>query len=375
MYQLRHIPFPFPTTTFRAEPEPRNSRKGNGEGAAAAAAAAAGHGVDTEASRGSPSGAAAEDGGQGEVCGAVSAGGSESRESMEEDDGEEELEVSLAMSLFDNHLEADIESALAHMGRFGFYLPDVQYVSDLEGLMQYLHEKVRIGKMCLYCQRTFRSAQACRQHMIDKGHCKIRYDDEEDMDEFVDFYDYSSSYGYSAMEREEDSGSDAEDGEGDEELLQPSDGSRRMPRVEVLPSGELLLTRNGKTSRLGVRWLRRYYKQNARVIEERESVLAAQRERLLLMYQRAGVPTSSPLVQERIRTDMLALSNREGSRAISTHVQRAAQPRFVGAELKAARQHFRAFHNRRMKDGMNQNWLMKNKVAGKNRGEGTGVHG
>lgn len=48
--------------------------------------------------------------------------------------------------------------------------------------------------MCLCCQRQFRTAQACRQHMIDKSHCKVKYEDQEDIDEFEDFYDFSSSY-------------------------------------------------------------------------------------------------------------------------------------------------------------------------------------
>jgi pre-60S factor REI1 len=38
---------------------------------------------------------------------------------------------------------ADLDGALAHMAtKHGFFLPDVEYLSDLEGLLGYLHQKV-----------------------------------------------------------------------------------------------------------------------------------------------------------------------------------------------------------------------------------------
>lgn len=53
-----------------------------------------------------------------------------------------------------------------------------------------------VGFMCLWCNekgRTFHSAEAARQHMIDKGHCKMIHEGVA-LAEYAEFYDYSSSY-------------------------------------------------------------------------------------------------------------------------------------------------------------------------------------
>lgn len=54
-----------------------------------------------------------------------------------EDQEEEEIEVNLAQSLFDNHIAEDLPGVLEHMKGFGFYIPDVEYLTDLEGLLTY----------------------------------------------------------------------------------------------------------------------------------------------------------------------------------------------------------------------------------------------
>lgn len=61
---------------------------------------------------------------------------------------------------------------------------------------------------------------------------------------------------------------------------------------EALSSGELLITRDGVSRRIGHRDLRRYYKQNYSLPDQRVSVLAAQREHLLMLYKNAGIETS-----------------------------------------------------------------------------------
>ena len=77
-----------------------------------------------------------------------------------------------------------------------FFIPDVDYVTELENLIIYLGAKVGDGKMCLYCNkrsRTFPSVEAVQKHMRDKGHSKIDYDGDSAL-EYADFYDFSSSY-------------------------------------------------------------------------------------------------------------------------------------------------------------------------------------
>jgi len=47
-----------------------------------------------------------------------------------------------------------------------FYVPDIEYVSDLKGLMNYLGEKISIGNTCIYCHKMFHSLEAIRKHMV-----------------------------------------------------------------------------------------------------------------------------------------------------------------------------------------------------------------
>jgi pre-60S factor REI1 len=103
---------------------------------------------------------------------------------------------------------------LSHMSsQHSFFVPDQDFLHDAAGLLAYLGEKVVIGNLCLYCPnggKEFGSLEAVRKHMIDKAHCKIAFESEEDQAEFADFYAYS---------QEDEAGSDWEDmdvGSGDE---------------------------------------------------------------------------------------------------------------------------------------------------------------
>ena len=108
---------------------------------------------------------------------------------------------------------------LEHMSvSHGFFIPDADYLVDLEGLIRYLGEKIAVGNVCIYCYgrkkgiarikpggdtdegerdaigREFRSLEATRAHMVDKAHCKIAYDTQKEKLEISDFYDFTSSY-------------------------------------------------------------------------------------------------------------------------------------------------------------------------------------
>ncbi|MFH4977794.1 hypothetical protein AB6A40_004503 [Gnathostoma spinigerum] len=79
----------------------------------------------------------------------------------------------------------------------GFSLPYRDYCSDIEGLLTYLGMKVGCGNMCLYCNergRRFRTLDACQKHMRDKSHCQVGQE-ENNLLELEDFYDFSSLYG------------------------------------------------------------------------------------------------------------------------------------------------------------------------------------
>lgn len=99
--------------------------------------------------------------------------------------------------LFCSHHSRSLYKNLQHMtAAHSFFIPDIEFVVDLKGLLLYLGEKVCQGFICLWCndeKKTFQSLEATQQHMCDKGHCKILHEGKTLM-EYYDFYDYSSSY-------------------------------------------------------------------------------------------------------------------------------------------------------------------------------------
>lgn len=154
---------------------------------------------------------------------------------MDEDDEEYELDPSCC---FMCDLEHDaIESCMVHMHKqHGFYVPDVEYLKDPNGLLTFLGLKVNYlacelhfccslslfvislfflvelyltyrtyivqvkrDFMCLYCnerRHPFNSLEAVRKHMEAKSHCKVHYGDggDDEEAELEEFYDYSSRF-------------------------------------------------------------------------------------------------------------------------------------------------------------------------------------
>jgi pre-60S factor REI1 len=196
-----------------------------------------------------------------------------------------------------------IASNLTHMSvTHGFFIPDAEYLVDVSGLIAYLGEKIAVGNVCIYCYgkkrrnanamgklnkdeatdegdigREFRGLEATRRHMIDKAHCKIAFESEEERLEISDYYDFTASYPATSKRksRKAKAGEDweevVEDGENEEvdEIVEEDESdeggseeddedaapSIRMgdtPYELVLPSG----------ARIGHRSLRHYYKQN-----------------------------------------------------------------------------------------------------------------
>lgn len=148
------------------------------------------------------------------------------------------------------------------------YIPDLEFVKDLRGLVAYLGEKVALGFTCLYCPASiqpFHSLHSVRKHMQDKGHCKIRYDG-AGQGELADFYDFTDSYPIV----EDDGNSEYEDLETDEEM----DYLPQQTAIVADDSSELILP-DGRS--LGHRAYRVYYKQNLH-----NSVVRESRERELV---------------------------------------------------------------------------------------------
>lgn len=165
----------------------------------------------------------------------------------DEDDDIEEDTLEVTDCLFCPHHSVSLEENLKHMTRsHSFFIPDLEYVVDLKGLVTYLCEKVGMGNMCLYCNdkgKSFFSLEAVQSHMVDKGHTKMNYDGDAVL-EYADFYDFSSSY--------PDYNPD-EENEGDEIQGRESTVAVNEQTLELcLPSG----------AKIGHRNMRHIYKQN-----------------------------------------------------------------------------------------------------------------
>ena len=165
----------------------------------------------------------------------------------DEDDGIEEDTLEVTDCLFCPHHSVSLEENLKHMTRsHSFFIPDLEYVVDLKGLVTYLCEKVGMGNMCLYCNdkgKSFFSLEAVQSHMVDKGHTKMNYEGDAVL-EYADFYDFSSSY--------PDYNPDKEN-EGDEIQGRESTLAVNEQTLELcLPSG----------AKIGHRNMRHIYKQN-----------------------------------------------------------------------------------------------------------------
>ncbi|KAK2117652.1 hypothetical protein P7K49_004538 [Saguinus oedipus] len=95
--------------------------------------------------------------------------------------------------LFCSRHSSSLMKNVAHMTKVhSFFIPDIEYLSDIKGLITYLGEKVGVGKICLWCNekgKSFYSTEAVQAHMNDKSHCKLFTDGDAAL-EFADFYDF-----------------------------------------------------------------------------------------------------------------------------------------------------------------------------------------
>lgn len=164
-------------------------------------------------------------------------------ESVDSDEWDEDAENPIKENdciFCDTHSD-NLEENLKHMSiAHSFFIPDLEYCIDIEGLVAYLAEKVGLSYICLWCNekgRTFYSLRGVRGHMCDKGHTKMLHEGAV-LAEYAPYYDYSSSY------PDHDEGKNI-----DEEVdIQTLDGDAYSL---VLPSGNVI----------GHRSLMKYYKQ------------------------------------------------------------------------------------------------------------------
>lgn len=183
----------------------------------------------------------------------------------DEEEEEEELPFGEGDAIVNTHClfctapSSTVENNLKHMSsEHSFFVPDLEYLVDVEGLLTYLGEKVGCGFLCLWCNekgKAFQAVEAAQAHMRDKGHTKMLHEGDALL-EYADFYDYRPSYpDYDPdkdveTDMEVECSSKSSQGDDDDEVeVEEVDGDGY---TLVLPSG----------ATVGHRSLLRYYKQS-----------------------------------------------------------------------------------------------------------------
>ncbi|EER00831.1 conserved hypothetical protein [Perkinsus marinus ATCC 50983] len=163
--------------------------------------------------------------------------------------------------LFDNTQHATVEDNLAYMSlKYSFFIPDIDYLKDLPGLLSMLTEKIYERHQCLYCNKIYSGVGAVKSHMIDMKHTRIGTDTDELLADLDPFYDFSSSYLelQAAASQEEGEAYDSDDDDsddwteigsvsGDEEDLDEAVIQTGLQRAQILDDGSLRLP-NGKVA-------------------------------------------------------------------------------------------------------------------------------
>ncbi|POS86250.1 hypothetical protein EPUL_000900, partial [Erysiphe pulchra] len=103
--------------------------------------------------------------------------------------------IDLNRCLFCNLESQSLDQNVTHMQKLhGMFVPERQYLVDIEGLINYFYEKIHDDHQCLYCGKLKHSIFGLQTHMRDKGHCKIPFFTEEEQLEIGEYYDFTSTY-------------------------------------------------------------------------------------------------------------------------------------------------------------------------------------
>ncbi|KAI1141638.1 C2H2 type zinc-finger-domain-containing protein [Hypoxylon sp. FL0543] len=121
--------------------------------------------------------------------------------------------LTLKSCLFCNYDSPTVPLNVVHMERIhSMFIPEKQYLVDLEGLIGALQQRIQEFHECLYCGKVKNSAHAVQTHMRDKGHCKIPYTSEDEQVEIGDYYDFRSTYSDGEESEDEDVEDDRQNG-------------------------------------------------------------------------------------------------------------------------------------------------------------------
>ncbi|EFA84046.1 C2H2-type zinc finger-containing protein [Heterostelium album PN500] len=201
----------------------------------------------------------------------------EEAEKMVEEKIKNTPKLPLEHCLFCRHVSATLDENVDHMAKqHSFFIPDIDFLVDLPGLLRYMSDKIAVGNICLYCSgkgRALHSLEAVQRHMIDLSHCKMNYDTEENSDEYIEFYDFTNSY---------------------KDRSNPDD---ELKDNLVITEGEMILP-DGTV--IGHRDYAVYYKQHYQVANVRQSSIA----KIINQYKTLGwheVTRSTQEIDQKIR--------------------------------------------------------------------------
>ncbi|CAZ79546.1 unnamed protein product [Tuber melanosporum] len=129
--------------------------------------------------------------------------------------------------LFCTYVSPSLLLNVSHMTKaHGLFIPERNFLADLEGLIRYLGQKLVLGNQCLYCNKSKGGLEGIRTHMKDKGHTMLGFETESQQIELGQFYDFTSTYS---------------DVSGDEATEEPCKRGLKAPvliRKEGEPEGE-----------------------------------------------------------------------------------------------------------------------------------------
>lgn len=197
------------------------------------------------------------------------------------------VDIPITTCLFCSHKQEanfnSIEENISHMAiKHGLYIPEVTYLVNKMGLIEYLGEKIGYGNVCLCCNYQGKDIEAVREHMNRKRHMKIPYETEEEKLEISEFYDFSTSYKDYIVDVEAEADSNEEWEDVDDE---DQDDNDEIPVSEgaIINNGLELILPSGKV--LGHRSLQKYWRQNIpperELSEAQGTVIAAESRHML----------------------------------------------------------------------------------------------
>jgi pre-60S factor REI1 len=132
----------------------------------------------------------------------------EDPEASEEDASDEadQDDISPLQCLFCQYDSKDedgsLESTVDHMlTTHGLFIPQQEFMLDMESFLKYLGTQVRVWHECLYCKTTRDSTVAIQNHMRDRGHCMLDLEREPELMEFWENERSTEGFGITKEEK------------------------------------------------------------------------------------------------------------------------------------------------------------------------------